>query len=209
VHDKVLPRGSRRLLDALEQADPGLLSGWVLARGTGLALQLGHRRSEDFDFFRNEDVAVPELKRRIAAHGKCETLREGDRDLTVLLDGVKLSFLRVPEPFVHPPLPYRFFRVADSRDIALMKLAAVSGRGSRKDFVDLYFILRGGAPLEELFRELPRKYGEEAVNAYHVLKSLTYFEDAETEPLPDMLEPFRWDECKRFFVREARAIVLP
>jgi hypothetical protein len=90
-----------------------------------------------------------------------------------------------------------------------MKLVAVSGRGSRKDFVDLYFMLRGGAPLDALLRELPMKYGEGRVNTYHVLKSLTYFEDAEAEPPPDMLMPFDWKECKRFFVREARAIVLP
>jgi len=88
-------------------------------------------------------------------------------------------------------------------------LAAISGRGSRKDFIDLYIILRGGLSLEEFFRWLPQKYGEGRSNAYHVLKSLTYFEDAESEPMPKMLEPFNWDECKAFFVREAHAIVLP
>ncbi|HMB69077.1 MAG TPA: nucleotidyl transferase AbiEii/AbiGii toxin family protein, partial [bacterium] len=101
MHDKVLPRGSRRLLDSLEAKDPDLLADWVLAGGTGLALQLGHRRSEDFDFFRNDTFDVPELSRRMSGHGKCEMLRQGDRDLTVLLDGVKLSFFQVPEPFLH------------------------------------------------------------------------------------------------------------
>jgi hypothetical protein len=47
------------------------------------------------------------------------------------------------------------------------------------------------------------------VNSYHVLKSLTYFDDAEREPMPRMLEPFDWRECKGFFVREAHALVLP
>lgn len=208
MHDKVLPKGSRRLLDVLARRDPGLLDGWVLAGDTGLALQIGHRRSEDFDFFRDTEALLPEMHTRLRALGPCETLREGPRDLTLLAQGVKISFFLVAEPFLHPTHPYRSFEIADSREIALMKLVAVSGRGSRKDFVDLFF-LRGGFSLETLFAELPRKYGEGRVNAYHVLRSLTYFEDAEAEPELEVLEPFDWEECKRFFVREASAIVLP
>ncbi len=75
--------------------------------------------------------------------------------------------------------------------------------------MDLYTILRGGLTLRECFRLLPRKYGAERVNAYHLLKSVTFFEDAEREPMPRMLVPFNWDECKAFFRREAHAIVLP
>jgi hypothetical protein len=209
VHDKVLPRGSRRLLDLVDRRDPDLLRGWVLAGGTGLALQIGHRRSEDFDFFRVTEAALPELHARVRALCACETLREGPRDLTLLAQGVKISFFVVTEPFLHPTRPYRSFAVADSREIALMKLVAISGRGSRKDFVDLFFLIRGGFSLESLFAELPRKYGEGRANAYHVLRSLTYFDDAEGEPELEVLEPFDWEECKRFFVREASAIVLP
>ena len=79
------------------------------------------------------------------------------------------------------------------RDIALMKLAALMNRGSRKDFIDL----------------MARKYGAERTNLYQMLLSLTYFEDAEEEPMPRMLEPFDWVQCTSFFVRECRMIVLP
>ncbi|HEY7696954.1 MAG TPA: nucleotidyl transferase AbiEii/AbiGii toxin family protein, partial [Vicinamibacteria bacterium] len=195
--------------DVIARQDPRLLNGWVLAEGTGLALQIGHRRSEDFDFFRDTESAIPELHARLRALGTCEALREGPRDLTLLTQGVKVSFFVVSEPFLHPTHRYRSFEIADSREIALMKLVAISGRGSRKDFVDLFFLIRGGCSLEALFAELPRKYGEGRVNAYHVLRSLTYFDDAEEEPALDLLEPFDWEECKRFFVREASAIVLP
>ena len=95
------------------------------------------------------------------------------------------------------------------RDMALMKLVAISGRGSRKDFADLYTILRDPPSLPDYFELLPRKYDPSRLNTYHILKSLTYFEDAETEPMPRMCVPFDWQECKDFFVREARAIVLP
>jgi len=141
--------------------------------------------------------------------GEVEVLQEDDRTLTVIVATTKISFFWVPDPFLFPGLSYLFFRISDPRDIALMKLAAVSGRGSRKDFVDLHTILRGGLSLAQCFDWLPQKYGEGRVNTYHVLKSLTYFEDAEREPMPTMLEPFDWKECRAFFVREAHALVLP
>ncbi len=98
---------------------------------------------------------------------------------------------------------------ADTRDIALMKVTAITNRGSRKDFGDLFTILRDGPGLEHYLELLPRKYGRARVNAYQVLMSLTYFDDADEEPMPMMLEPFDWEECKAFFIREARLIVLP
>ena len=209
MHEKVLPRGSRNLLAKLESLMVPELQGWTLAGGTGLALQTGHRLSEDFDFFRLDPIDVNRLHGILRLAGDVETLQEDDRSLTVIVSRIKVSFFSIPDPFLFPGRPYAFFQLADARDIALMKLLAISGRGSRKDFVDLYTILRSGLSLEECFQWLPEKYGEDRVNAYHVLKSLTYFEDAEAEPMPNMLEPFDWEECKAFFIREAHAIVLP
>jgi hypothetical protein len=209
MHEKVLPRGSRELLAKLERLSAPELDGWTLAGGTGLALQMGHRISEDFDFFRTEGYSTDRLQEILRQTGSVETLQEDDRTLNVIAAGIKVSFFSVPDDFLFPAQTFHFFGLADPRDIALMKLAAISGRGSRKDFIDLYAILHGGLSLEQCFEWLPQKYGEGRVNTYHVLKSLTYFEDAEREPMPRMLEPFDWTECRNFFVREAHAVVLP
>jgi hypothetical protein len=208
MHEKALPKHSLELLKDLERDDPDRLRGWVLAGETGLALRLGHRLSEDFDFFRTDRVDVRSLHAVLASHGPYETLQDEEHTLIVLLRKVKLSFFRVRDPFLFRPAPYRFFAVADARDIALMKLAAIAGRGSRKDFVDLYLILRSPPTLREYLAMLPRKYDASRLNTYHILKSLAYFADAEKEPPPRMLEPFSWEECKAFFVREAHAIVM-
>jgi hypothetical protein len=208
MHEKVLPRGSRELLAKLDELSLPELQGWTLAGGTGLALQMGHRISEDFDFFRIDEFSRDRLHEILGRVGVVETLQEDDRTLTVNLDSIKLSFFEVPDDFLYPGIPFHFFQLADPRDIALMKLAAISGRGSRKDFIDLYTILHSGLSLEKCFEWLPVKYGEGRVNAYHVLKSLSFFEDAEREPMPRMLDPFDWAECRNFFVREAHAIVL-
>ena len=209
MHEKVLPKGSLDLLTRLDGIDESFLKGWVLAGGTGLALQLGHRVSEDFDFFRTDAFSIDAMHRVFREVGSYETLQEMEHTFTVLAGGVKVSFFCVSDPFLFKTHSYRDFSIADVRDIALMKLIAVSGRGSRKDFVDLYTILRGGPPLQEYFDLIPKRYGSGRANAYHILKSLTYFGDAEGEPMPKMLEPFDWGECKKFFVRQTHAIVLP
>ena len=208
MHEKVLPKGSKALLARLEAIGKPHLQDWTLAGGTGLALRLGHRISDDFDFFRTHGMHPDTLHRLFRRTGEYETLQEAENTLTVLVSGTKLSFFQIPDPFLFAPSPYRCFSLADAGDIALMKLAAISGRGCRKDFIDLYMCLRGGPLLQDFFRMLPEKYGPGKANSYHILKSLTYFEDAEREPMPTMLEPFDWEECKAFFVREAHAIVL-
>jgi len=209
MHEKVLPKNSLELLSRLAGDSSKFLKGWILAGGTGLAFRLGHRVSEDLDFFRTDDMDVRKLHGVLALHGSYETLQEEDHTLTVIISKTKLSFFRIRDPFLFEATPYRFFAIADIRDIALMKLVAILGRGSRKDFIDLYMILRDTPSLCEYFELLPRKYGANRINTYQILKSLTYFEDAETEPAPRMLEAFDWKKCKAFFVREAHSILLP
>ena len=208
MHEKVLPAQSLKLLNEMGNNPSPQLRNWILAGGTGLALHKGHRLSEDLDFFRTDDLDVRELHSLLSQYDRYETLQEAEHTLTVIIRKTKLSFFRVRDPFLFKATPYRFFRLADVRDIALMKLAAISGRGSRKDFIDLYTILRDKPALSEYFSLLPRKYTPDRINTYHILKSLTYFSDAEKEPTPRMFEPFDWEECKAFFIREAHAIVL-
>ncbi len=88
-----------------------------------------------------------------------------------------------------------------------MKLEAISGRGSKKDFIDLFFLLRHFS-LPELFGKYPLKYGVEISNHYHLLKSLSYFEDAEREPMPLLFDPVKWDAVKRRIFREVKKIGL-
>ena len=209
MHEKVLPGYSLELLSNLESDPSPILSDWILAGGTGLALQTGHRISDDLDFFRSDDLEVRTLHEVLARMGDYETLQESENTLTVILSRTRLSFFRVRDHFLFNGIPYRFFRIADIRDIALMKMVAISSRGCRRDFIDLHTILRNRLMLSDYFELLPRRYGTSRINTYHILKSLTYFEDAEKEPMPRMLEPFNWEECKAFFIRAAHAIILP
>jgi len=86
-----------------------------------------------------------------------------------------------------------------------MKIEAVAGRGKKRDFVDLAFILKSTEmDLEQLLEFHQKKYGPERVNIIHLLKSLAYFDDAESDPDPVMLIPFSWTETKEFLRTEIR-----
>lgn len=207
MHEEVLPRNSLDLMNDLVGSP--VWAGWTLAGGTGLALHYGHRLSADFDFFRPDAVPLEDILRRFTALGSCDILQQYEHTLTLLVRGVKLSFFIVADPWIAAPVAYRDFRVAAVVDIALMKLAAMAGRGSRKDFIDLYVILQDAQRMEDLMANLGRKFPGKSANAYHILRSLTWFEDAEKEPMPRMLIPLEWNDCKSFFIREARRVTLP
>ena len=184
----------------------GCLETWTLAGGTGLALQLGHRYSEDLDFFSSEAFETDALIGRLSKVGPLSIQSRSSATLHAVLESLRVSFLGMEAPLVYPGTPYRGLTLADPRDVAVMKLVAIGGRGSRKDFVDLYFYLQAGGSLESTLALARRRFQRIDYNEYHLLKSLVYFEDAETEPLPRMLRKASWPAIKKRIVAEVRRL---
>jgi hypothetical protein len=184
----------------------GVTEGWTLAGGTGLALQLGHRYSEDLDFFRSGPFDVSRLIDSLSRIGSTTVQSRTEGTLHAVVEALRLSFLEAQAPLLFPSASYRGLAIADPRDIAVMKVVAVGGRGSRKDFVDLFFYLRNGGSFEDAFALLRRRFSNVDYNDYHLMKSLVYFEDAEAEPMPRMLREVSWDEVKKTIVAEVRRI---
>lgn len=201
---RVLPKAAWSVVRRLVAGT--LLDGRVLAGGTGLALQMGHRISVDLDLFRPESFDTEPLRRELSGLGALHVQAEGRETLHVLLDGVRLSFLRTEAPFLFPPTEYRGLRVADVRDIAAMKIVAIGGRGSRKDFVDLHAILKSGIDLAAVLQLVRQRFGHTHFNEMHLLKSLVYFEDAEREPMPRMLQRARWGDIRTTIEHEVRRL---
>jgi hypothetical protein len=122
--------------------------------------------------------------------------------LTVEVGGVATSFFAYRPGLLRPLVPSPWgIAVASIPDIVAMKVAAIAGRGSRKDFVDLYVVSREVAPLAEILEWFDEKYRGVPYERYHVLKSLIYFDDADAEPDLDLLRPLEWDDVKRHFAR--------
>ncbi|MHC4472743.1 MAG: nucleotidyl transferase AbiEii/AbiGii toxin family protein [Planctomycetota bacterium] len=204
MHPSVLSKVAWATVRRLTAA--GLLDGWVLAGGTGLALHLGHRESEDLDFFTEEPFDPQVLAGELSAQGSLSIQTRSRATLHAVLDGTRLSFLGLDAPLLFPGEVYRGITVADPRDIAVMKVIAVGGRGSRKDFVDLCFYLRSAGDLAAVLALLRRRFENIDHNEYHLLKSLVYFEDAETEPMPRMRRSVTWESVKETLVAEVRRL---
>ena len=202
MHPRVLSPRAWRSVRRLAAA--GCLDSWTLCGGTALALQLGHRSSEDLDFFRHEPFDRDRLLERISAAGRLGVSSWAEGTLHLTFEGLRVSFLRAEAPLLFPGIPYRGLLLADPRDIAVMKLIAIGGRGSRKDFVDLHFYLRGADGLGPLFSLVRRRFPRTGYSEYHLLKSLVYFEDAEKEPMPRMLRRVTWREVREAMAAEVR-----
>ena len=84
-----------------------------------------------------------------------------------------------------------------------MKIAAVMDRGTKKDFIDLFFLSKKGISLEKYFQFYDKKYKALKNNLYSIIISLSYFNDAENSDMPKMIEKISWQEVKKFFEKEA------
>lgn len=157
---------------------------FYLAGGTGLALQIGHRDSVDFDFFATGHFDTGKLHERVreaCAGRKVEKVQEEKDTLSVIInEELKVSFLRYPYPVIDPLIHDAHVDIASIRDIACMKLSAITGRSVLKDYVDLYFIFQQ-YPLREVLAFLAKKMPDQDQNL--VLKCLTYFDDVVSEKI--------------------------
>ena len=166
-----------------------------LVGGTALALQLGHRISVDLDMFGSWDYTM-DLAGRFSTIGKTEK-ESGTPDGKMAffyIDNVKVDCVSYDMyKWLEPPIESDGVRLAGVKDIAAMKVNAITNRGTRKDFVDMARLLDDYS-LNDIFAWYREKYPE--ANPALAMRSLSYFVDAETMPMPKMMIPFDWEEAK-------------
>ena len=201
MHPEAINDPTKRVFESLAKA---LSATWYLAGGTALAIQIGHRLSVDLDWFSAEDFSHRIMKAFLATFGQFELTGEDEGTVHGTLAGVRVSFLLYPYPLIYPSRTFMGTLIADERDIAAMKFDAISSRGSKKDFIDLYVLLEKYS-FTELWSIFERKYAGIRYNKLHILKSLTYFETAEQEPMPFMLRDIPWQAVKDRITDEAQA----
>ena len=182
--------------------------GFYLTEGTALALSYGHRKSDDLDFFSRERVSPATLQTGLERAFRLRLRVRSEGTLHCELNKVNVSFLYYPYPVLRRFLNYKGVAVSHPLDIALTKITAIAQRGSRRDFVDLYWACHQGLTLPLLLKRFPQKYGKTNYSPYHLVRSLVYFVDAEKEPMPKLLLPLSWLEVKQFFETEVRKLKL-
>ena len=189
----ILPEEQLRLFEKL--SSQSFINDFYLAGGTCLALQIGHRKSVDFDFFIPADFKTSDIVNILTQLGNYQRENEERNTINGSLNGVRISFFGYRYNIIEDFTLYNNIRLAGMKDIAAMKLEAIAGRGSKKDFIDLFFILQQ-YNLEDIFSFHAQKYGIGLSNQYHHLKSLVYFADAESEAMPAMIKPVIWNDVK-------------
>ena len=173
-----------------------------LVGGTALALQYGHRSSIDLDFFGTFDIDGEEMFGILRSYGNVEKQKVSSNIRIFDINGVKVDIVNYSiYPWLENSVEEEGLRLASPKDIAAMKVNAIEGRGSRKDFVDMYFLLQHFS-LEEVLDFYAEKYPNYSL--YRALMSLTYFADAEKFNMPTMYVDFDWEECKSFVLSKVK-----
>jgi len=195
----------RLVLNEFSQSD--IAKSFYLAGGTALSLQIGHRLSVDLDYFSpNEDIPTirPALENSLSnLHATLADSSWGN--LVYLAKNVRVGFYGYSFPLVEPLIEIEGLRLASIEDIALMKLDAMLSRAARKDFYDLYYICKS-ISLKQIFGKAPQKYPSVRDFESQTAKRLVYFENAENESEPSLLDNVTWQTVKEFFTKQAKEI---
>ncbi len=170
------------------------MQGMRLVGGTSLALQYGHRQSVDLDFFGQLTVSQDDILSMMERMGSYRLRNRTSSILQLIVDGVMVDIVDYSRyPWIDDPVCHEGVTLASPKDIAAMKINAIEGRGSRKDFIDIYLLLQHYS-MDDLLAFYSQKYPNYSI--FRALLSLTYFDDAESEAMPIMFIPDTWDDIK-------------
>lgn len=200
-----LPEKTAQLASTLQKKSPSFLDNFYLSGGTALSLQINHRESEDLDFFNEKKFDTLKLESEISNIGSLSQTEISTGTLNTFVDSVKLQFLHYPYPLLEPTTQWHGIRVSSVLDIACTKLQTVSMRGSKKDFIDIYYLLDQYS-LKELLEATQKKYNKSNYSQTHIIKSLVYFDDAQNQPMPRMIKKIDWEAVKKKLIEEVKNI---
>jgi len=180
-----------KLLIKLQSRD--IFSGLRLVGGTALALQINHRISNDLDLFGTLTADKILIRQVLNKLGNLKIIESTENINVFSLNDIKIDIVNYPYAWLADARREDDLVLADIKDIAAMKLAAITGRGTKRDFVDLYFLLKKYS-LNEILNFYEQKYPDGSI--LMVLRSLVYFDDAEKDVFPNLFTNINWEVIK-------------
>lgn len=190
LHRETVEPHTLELLEELMKID--YFMPMRLVGGTSLSLQIGHRKSIVLVLFGKIDLNENDINFSLSKIVDFKLLYRTPSIFVYNIGGIKVDFVNYPYPWIEDLIEIDGLRLANKKEIGAMKLSAITGRGTKKDFIDLYFLLK-----EFSLKELMGFYKQKITdgNEYLVLRSLTYFEDAD-RGMVDMVNPISWEKVK-------------
>lgn len=186
LHTSAVPLNLLNVLADLQEKTA--TAGFALAGGTSLALRLGHRLSIDLDFFTCSHFEHATLAHHLGIGPEAIT-GQAEGTLQLRIDNVKVEFLKHAYPKLADDDLIQGVKMWSLEDVAAMKLNAISNRGSKKDFYDIAALL-DHFPLQSMIHHFQAKY--HPASLMMVIRSLSWFEDANSEPDPISLRNDTW-----------------
>ena len=191
------------LLKKLQNVE--ILKSTRLVGGTALALLLGHRLSIDLDLFGKIESDTQTIANCLIEEGFDVAIATNTKNIHVFtINGIKTDIVNYNRySWIDNIIEKEGIRLAGMRDIAAMKIAAITNRGNKKDFIDIYFLLKYFS-LKEIMDFYLVKYPDGS--SFLAYKSLVYFSDAENQVMPKMLIPTTWEEVQKKIINEVKQI---
>ncbi|MBC8265592.1 MAG: nucleotidyl transferase AbiEii/AbiGii toxin family protein [Flavobacteriales bacterium] len=200
LHKSTVAQPTLVLLNELMNMEA--LSSFVLVGGTALSLQIGHRISFDLDLFTPSNFDENQLLSvLIEKYPKTIVTLKDKNTLNLVINSIKVDFMRHNFPNLSTVIEEESIRLISMEDIAAMKVNAICNRGCKKDFYDIYFLLKLFS-MQEIFQFFAEKYKN--TDVFFAQKSLLYFEDANAEPNPNTIEALSWGEVKKEIENQLR-----
>ncbi len=178
---------------------------FALAGGTSLALQVGHRKSIDLDFFSEQSFNTRDVELLLAAeyNDRFTFVNSTKRMLFCYINDIKCDFVAEPAKLIAPFTETEGIRLFSTADIAAMKMHTICGRGKKKDFVDVY-VLTKIYGWQKLLSWFEQKYGTDQF--YFLWRSISYFSDADEDADAELLPPFdeTWENIKKYITEHCK-----
>ncbi len=201
---KVVDKPTLDLLNKINESV--LFQNYRLVGGTALALIHGHRKSIDLDFFGNEKIDTEDLLTFLQSIGIVREFKTSKKIDSLFLNEVKIDIVFYPYEWIDNPLVEDNLRLASSKEIAAMKMAAIINRGSKKDFIDLNELLKIFT-LNQILDFYLQKFSDSSL--FFALKSIIFFDDADEQEMPFMFHNTSWQTMKNNIKKALADYILP
>ena len=205
MFSETISSGHSGLLEIISKAKD-INDNFYLAGGTALALQLGHRKSFDLDFFSHDDFNVDDMAFNLSKNLGATINSTGDNTLYATIDNIKTFFISFKYKILKDFVKFSNVKLASFEDIACMKCSAISQRAEKKDFYDLYEILKRLQPIE-LRNLLTEKFDSNGFNPYYMALTFFYFDEVEKSPEPISLNGTTWKIVKNYLIKNQSKIL--
>ena len=191
------------LLRRLMQLKP--LKNFSLVGGTALALKYGHRSSIDLDLFYHnkfDTELIADFLRKSFGKGYGVESKNAKWGIFCYLNQIKVDIVHYPHPLIDRIETRDGIRMYSNQDIIAMKLNAILGRGTKKDFWDIYELMQHYT-IKEMIEFHEKKFPEQNL-LITIPQALVYFTDAEETDPPLSFKDQTWDKIKKGIQKKVR-----